>query len=101
MRVQNGVGLLERQKARAWGGGQSTTGGCIALLLDVSLYAVLVWGMVDLGNPEHGVGNLGMGGGHKYVVWYGMVVGMGGWQGWAGGLAQNGRGRGNEATCCA
>ena len=68
MRVQNGVGLLERQKARAWGGGQGTTGGCIALLLDVSLYAVLVWGMVvDLGNPEHGgLARVGWGVGTKW-----------------------------------
>ena len=67
MRVQNGVGLLERQKARAWGAGQRTTGGCIALLLDVSLYAVLVWGMVDLGNPEHGgLAKVGWGVGTKW-----------------------------------
>ena len=73
MRVQNGVGLLERQKARAWGAGQSTTGGCIALLLDVSLYTVLVWGMVDLGNPEHGGGQPGHGGLAQIcgMVWYG------------------------------
>ena len=90
MRVQNGVGLLERQKARAWGGGQSTTGGCIALLLDVSLYAVLVWGMVvDLGNPEHGGGQPGHGGWAQIcgMVWYG---------GGHGGLARVGWGVGTK-----